>query len=1093
MAQYNLTLCHLNIQSLLANVNVNQHVSSQYSKLDEIYTILVNDHSFDIIALSETWLNAAHLDSDVKIDNYEHFRKDRGHGRGGGLLIYVKNDIPCIRRADLESTMGCEMMCIEVRCGTNGSNKAIVCLCYRPPGQTIDEINNFIIDVQTSLDQFYSEKPDCIALTGDFNDRSVMFYEDHPTSELGNRLRDLVVCNNLFQLIEQPTHFTQTSAYILDLVITDSPGYICESGTLLPICELHHVPVYAKFTFYKYVPPSINRQVWHYNNADWEALNTDLSNITWTEILDQYMDMDTIVSRFTSTYIDTARKYIPVRNVKLRSKDKPWVTPHLRKLIRLRNRWSGRYNKTKCEEHKAIRNMYRSQVKQEFRCLKKSYFDKQMYKLNNPNISCKTFWGIAKQLYGNKLKTNIPTLIDNNVNYVTDISKANLFNEYFANQSTLPPPPPTYQLPEFQYLTDTRLSQIETTPYQVSKIMKSLKVNKAVGPDKVSNMLMKHTADVMCEPISNMFNKSLSIGVYPDTWKCANLSPVFKKCEQFIKENYRPISLLSCLSKIMERLVFTEMYEYLVSNNLLTQFNSGFKKNDSTVNQLINIVHHIYKGLDDNNDVCMVFLDVSKAFDKVCHRGLLFKLKQLGICGNLLEWLESYLTHRRQRVVVNGKTSEWCNTNAGVPQGSILGPLLFLVFINDIVDNIQSKIYIFADDTSIMRPITNAAEDFQILNRDLQTLFNWAQNWRVTFNAKKTEYMVFSLKNKPVNYPLLYLGNTQITQVDHHTHLGLTFDVKMTWRNHIHRVYTKASQRLANIKRIRYIIPRNTAATLYKSLVRPIFEYADSVYDNVPGLAKFDQLQREALLMITCGYQRTPTINLYQETGIEYLHERRKQHRLVIYFKMLNNLAPDHLTKLTTPSVLENRQRILRNNQDPTLHVIPYARTTRLAKSFIVHTTRDWNSLDPSCRSISTLAAFKKNLKFSSAIKPNHMLANLTGRAAVHHTRIRLGLSPLKHQLHSFGIISRPICENCEIEEESPIHYFLHCPKFSAQQTVLLVSVCGILPFDVLSGLLDEYMLVNCFLKGIDDVSPDTNKMLLNAVIEYIKQTNRFK
>ena len=329
MAKCNLTLCHLNVQSLLSNVNVNQHVSSQYSKLDEIYTTLVNDHGFDIIALSETWLNAAHLDCDVTIEKYECFRKDRVCGRGGGLIIYVQNDIPCIRRADLESTTGCEMMCIEVRYGENNSNKVFMCLCYRPPGQNADDISNFIIDVQTCLDQMYSEKPDCVVLTGDFNDRAVIFYEDHQTSELGNKLRDLVVCNNLFQLIDQPTHFTQTSAYILDLMITDSPGYVCESGTLLPISELHHVPVFAKFTFQKYVPPSFSRQVWHYNNADWEALNSDLSKITWSDLLGSNVEIDTAITRLTNTYIDTARKHIPVRNIKVRSKDKPWVTPKL--------------------------------------------------------------------------------------------------------------------------------------------------------------------------------------------------------------------------------------------------------------------------------------------------------------------------------------------------------------------------------------------------------------------------------------------------------------------------------------------------------------------------------------------------------------------------------------------------------------------------------------------------------------------------------------------------------------------------------------------------------------------------------------------
>ena len=185
---------------------------------------------------------------------------------------------------------------------------------------------------------------------------------------------------------------------------------------------------------------------------------------------------------------------------------------------------------------------------------------------------------------------------------------------------------------------------------------------------------------------------------------------------------------------------------------------------------------------------------MSNASDKVYHKGLLYKPKQLGICGNLLKWLESYPFQRRQRVVLNGKTSTQ-RRNAGVPQGSILGPLLFLVYINDIVENVQSKIYIFADDTSIMRPITNAHEDFQLLNKDLESLYSWAESWRVTFNATKTEYIIFSLKYNPPNYPQLYLGREKN---HHHTHLGLTFDSKMTWTTHINSVYTKASQRLSS-------------------------------------------------------------------------------------------------------------------------------------------------------------------------------------------------------------------------------------------------------------------------------------------------------
>ena len=533
------------------------------------------------------------------------------------------------------------------------------------------------------------------------------------------------------------------------------------------------------------------------------------------------------------------------------------------------------------------------------------------------------------------------------------------------------------------------------------------------------------------------------------------------------------------------------MYEYLVGKGLLTGRNSGFKKLDSTINQLINIVNNIYKGIDNRNDVCMIFLDISKAFDRVYHEGLLFKLKQLGIEGNLLNWIKSYLSNRKQRVLVNGKASDWQCTNAGVPQGSILGPLLFLVYINDIVNSIESDIYIFADDTSLMRPIIDAVDDFNILNEDLNKLSNWAQQWRVTFNAKKTEYMIFSLKNKIPDYPELFLGNTKIAQVRTHSHLGITFDSKLTWKTHINNICTKASQRVSNIKRIRHLIPRKTSEVLYKSLARPILEYGDVVFDNTTQEMKklIEHVQRDALVMITCAYRRTPTLNLYKETGFDMLEDRRKQHRLVLFYKMTHNLAPEYLCGLVPPPAGENHTHRLRSSSNGTLS-IPYARTAKYANSFIIKTTRNWNELDIKVRQVSTLNTFK--MKIRNSHQPP-ITAALTGRASVHHTRMRLGLSPLREQLYKFDIIESPNCENCYIESESCIHYFLKCPVFTIQRVKLLSTVCQIMPYNILRQLHRESALVNVFLNGSDQLTMDENLELFETILQYISQTERFK
>ena len=227
-----LPFCQLTVQSLLAGVDSNKHMESQVSKLDEIYSNLIIHHKFDVVALTETWLNMSHCDRDVNVDNYTHFRKDRTTGRGGGILVYVLSDIPCVRRYDLEQNIvACEMVWLQLVYGTC---KILFGTCYCPLGQNAEESSLFISDVQSALDLIYCENPECIILTGDFNDRSTSFYEEHPTSELGVKLRDMVVQNNLFQLISEPTHFTDNSAYILDLIITDSPGYVTDSGVLPP-------------------------------------------------------------------------------------------------------------------------------------------------------------------------------------------------------------------------------------------------------------------------------------------------------------------------------------------------------------------------------------------------------------------------------------------------------------------------------------------------------------------------------------------------------------------------------------------------------------------------------------------------------------------------------------------------------------------------------------------------------------------------------------------------------------------------------------------------------------------------------------------
>ena len=258
-------------------------------------------------------------------------------------------------------------------------------------------------------------------------------------------------------------------------------------------------------------------------------------------------------------------------------------------------------------------------------------------------------------------------------------------------------------------------------PSEVTDILASLPLNKASGPDGISNRILKECSHSLARPLCSLFNTSLSIGKFPRQWKDANVCAVLKKGDPILPVNYRPISLLNTMEKVFERAVYKHFFNHLRDMNFFTPFQSGFRPGDSTVNQLTFLYNTFCKALDDGLEVRTVFFDISKAFDKVWHKGLLVKLQESGVHGNLLLWFRDYLSYRRQRVVISGSMSSWVFLEAGVPQGSILGPILFLIFINDIVVNIGSNVRLFADDTSLYILLTSPLGPLKYSRRTLIT------------------------------------------------------------------------------------------------------------------------------------------------------------------------------------------------------------------------------------------------------------------------------------------------------------------------------------------------------------------------------------
>ncbi len=371
--------------------------------------------------------------------------------------------------------------------------------------------------------------------------------------------------------------------------------------------------------------------------------------------------------------------------------------------------------------------------------------------MNNNNISPKEKFSILLRLMKNNKFSSSPPLVENNETITEPGLKSDIFNIFFAEKATVPNSqdiPPNLQ--RFAEIPD--LNCLNTSPIEVGKLIRGLKKSHSSYcgiPGKFLNLISSEIS----YSLHQLFNNQFEVGIFPDIWKTAHVVPIYKRSgSKNSKTNFRPISILPTLSKVCESIVHDRLLDHCSKYNIISERQAAYLKGDSTISQLIYIVHYIRSSWGNSKIVEGAFLDISAAFDKVWHKGLISKLAQIGINGNLLSFFTSYLSNRKQCVVVDGVTSSLLDTNAGVPQGSRLGPLLFLIYINDIVADIESEILIFADDTTLLASGKDPSETSAQINRDLEKISAWSRIWKVTFNAGKSKDMIF-FKKKSKQFP----------------------------------------------------------------------------------------------------------------------------------------------------------------------------------------------------------------------------------------------------------------------------------------------------------------------------------------------------
>jgi hypothetical protein len=913
-----------------------------------------------------------------------------------------------------------------------------------------------------------------ILLIGDLNSDPQTFH--------GQKLVDFSNNNNMHLNVHEPTRITATSSTILDQIITSRPNLVTDIKIEPPVSTNDHCTVTASLNLKPKTDSPYERLMWNYKKADTIGLKDYLREADWNSCF-LSDDVNIVAQHWSEILLNGARQFIPNRMVLVRPRDKPWYSNELRnlkrKVLRMFNRAKSTGREDIWDNYKQMNNDYHERVqlaKKQFE-LKRNKELKSNHK-NNPKL----WWRTVKQLLGFSRETEISTLLVNGVAISDSCSKAEILNNYFASHSDIDTK--HARLPVENQIADAKLENICITENDVNDILKSLDTNKAYGVDGISPRLLKMVSAEITPSLTKLFNMSLHKGIFPDIWKQANVMPLFKKGKHSDINNYRPVSLLSSISKVFEKVVFKYMFNFFRTNLRITIHQSGFLPGDSTINQLVYLYNCFAEALDKKKDIHVVFCDISKAFDRVWHEGLLYKLQRNGIDGSLLAWCKNYLKNRKQRVLINGQHSNWKGINAGVPQGSVLGPLMFLIYINDIVDNISGNIKLYADDTALFIDVENTIEAEQILNEDLAKLKLWSDQWLVNFNAKKTVGMKISLKRNTQNNPDLYMNDSKLEIVDNYKHLGLQFNKRLNWRDHVLSIVTKGNRNLDVLKRLRYSLDRKTLETLYMSFIRPSLEYGSVIWDNCDEESQdmLEKVQLNAAKIITGAIKGTSHNSLYQECGWESLRKRRQDQKLILFHKMIHGNAPAYLCNMIPPKVGEIQKRVMRNADN---YVKPLCRTEQYRSSFLPDVINSWNNLPRDIRNIENEKEFKHKLFVD---RPQQIQLYYFGNRFenIIHSRIRMHCSCLKDHLHRLHVIENPIC-SCQLDIETAEHYFLKCPLYAIQRNIL---------FDKVEQTLftaRDSINIDLLLYGHKDESISYNKSLFEIVHAYINATHRFE
>ena len=770
--------------------------------------------------------------------------------------MFIHNNLNA-RECDVFYQEGFEE-CVFCSFQGGGGEKVLIGCIYRSPNSD-DRNNECMKNIFRSEELF---KYDKICIMGDFNYPFVEWngvWKGAKAKEIEESVHDAF----LIQMVHHPTRnrYNQRST-LDDWVLVSDESLISNITHLPPIGKSDH----DTLLFNLYIPFIKKEENCKYKfqlaRGDYDRMRQLIGDIDWTSNLYSKANTCSVNDMWLfikGCIIDTMDKCIPKVKIKSESKTKAvWMNKSVLRCVKkkyklyqrfLRSRTSKNYLdyiKLRNECNKMIKAARRDYEKLISNACKKN--PKQFWKFVQDKT--KVFKGIAT------LKKSDGSIAD------TDREKTDLLNSFFTSVFTKEN---LEDLPSVDLNNKSNgitLHDISVTPKAVELKLRELNPSKAQGPDLIPPKVLKELCKELAHPLAYLFNVSLESGSIPDDWKKADVTAIFKKGSRSDPENYRPISLTCLTCKVLESLIRDQLVAYFDDYNLYTEGQFGFRKKRSCVLQLLKVIDKLLGLIDNGNSVDIIYFDFRKAFDTVPHERLLIKLQRYGISGKVLSWIRCFLSDRVQKVRLGNESSEEGKVLSGIPQGSILGPILFTIFINDLPEGINSSCYIFADDTKIFGDANNC----DVLNEDLIKLQNWTDSWNLYFNVAKCKVMHLGKRNNTTDYMLQLNGIPVIIKsCDEEKDLGVIFDSSLNFDKHLYHIITKANQILGIIKRSFKYLNKEVLLKLYKSLVRPHLEYGNCVW--------YPHLKRQSIALEKI--QRRATRILSDCTGMNY-HERLK-------------------------------------------------------------------------------------------------------------------------------------------------------------------------------------------------------------------------